>query len=311
MTISARDRKLLWTRAGDECAFPGCSQTLTLSSGTGDSVLGEEAHIIPKSPAGPRGEFVARSEELDSCPNLVLLCPTHHTIVDQQSALFPPETLYQMKAAHERGVRERLRSDDLAASMIFDVPCIGRINHVWRFGEAVFAACSYGTPPVQEASGRWKGAGVSFFYMGVGSPPIELHDSSEAQPDLEFWMGGDGLHIQVSTFLFDECRFTPLVEMVFNSDSGSPIRAVRRLVDGSEAGASNLPELLAELKRCKTDDVQSGKLLGRIFKAGLDDPTGVLSVFDTVLDAGFLGGERSLGLIMRRELELIRDASTV
>ena len=64
MTISARDRKLLWTRAGDECAFPGCSQTLTLSSGGGDSVLGEEVHIIPKSPPGPRGEFVARSEVL-------------------------------------------------------------------------------------------------------------------------------------------------------------------------------------------------------------------------------------------------------
>lgn len=99
-------RKTLWTRARNQCAFPGCLQALTVdvedALGTsGVTVVGEEAHIRARSVGGPR--YDADYQDVDGYKNLVLLCPTHHTMIDANNgAGHTVNALVKMKAEHER-----------------------------------------------------------------------------------------------------------------------------------------------------------------------------------------------------------------
>lgn len=108
------DRKLLWARSGDECAFPGCTQRLTmLPNGSGESssrpvVVGQEAHIVAEEDNGPRGDPSMPVSERNAYPNLILLCPTHHTLIDKDRGIhFSVAELLRMKADHEALVESR------------------------------------------------------------------------------------------------------------------------------------------------------------------------------------------------------------
>ena len=110
MAISNRDRKLLWARSGNCCAFPGCRCELTQDAESGDSSfpVGVEAHIVGRTPNSPRGEHPLPLEDRDRCENLVLLCPTHHTIIDNDVGTYTVERLHEIKQDHEQWVREKL-----------------------------------------------------------------------------------------------------------------------------------------------------------------------------------------------------------
>lgn len=105
-------RKTLWTRAHNQCAYPGCLQALTvdvedaLSGSSGVTVVGEEAHIRGRSVGGPR--YDAECADVDGYENLMLMCPTHHTMIDANNgAAFTVETLVEMKTLHERNQDQR------------------------------------------------------------------------------------------------------------------------------------------------------------------------------------------------------------
>lgn len=117
MAISGGTRKTLWTRARNECAFPGCLQTLTEDVSDAQSnvskivVVGEEAHIRARSVGGPR--YDADYSDVDEYENLVLMCPTHHTKIDANNGSgYAVKTLLKMKADHERNqvLREELQA---------------------------------------------------------------------------------------------------------------------------------------------------------------------------------------------------------
>lgn len=74
------------------------------------SILGEMAHIIAQKPDGPRGVSTLSLSERDSFKNLILLCPTHHTIIDKDSSTWTPDKLLEMKLNHETRMRtQRLK----------------------------------------------------------------------------------------------------------------------------------------------------------------------------------------------------------
>lgn len=106
---SQKTIKILFALSGNRCAFPGCGHALIDGSSLDDdvTVLGEMCHIIASSQAGPRGAINVSAEAKDSAGNLVLLCPTHHTLVDGRPDRYPPETLRVWKAQRE----ERTRAD--------------------------------------------------------------------------------------------------------------------------------------------------------------------------------------------------------
>lgn len=111
MAISDHDRRVLWARAHNRCAI--CRKVLVAdASGAGDreSVVGEEAHIVARSPSGPRGG-VPIDIPIDSYYNLILLCRDDHRVVDDQVNEYPAERLRQLKAAHEKWAESRFGSE--------------------------------------------------------------------------------------------------------------------------------------------------------------------------------------------------------
>lgn len=119
MAITERTRKTLWGRAHNQCAFPGCLQSLTLDvhdDTSGDSSIvnvGEEAHIRAQSVGGPRYDPDYPKDKVDSYENLVLMCPTHHTMIDANNGVgHSVEGLLKFKADHEQqqGRRSQLQA---------------------------------------------------------------------------------------------------------------------------------------------------------------------------------------------------------
>lgn len=119
MAIGVGDRKHLWARSSDQCAFPDCTQVLTDIPRPGtpdnaDDVIGQEAHIRSKKVDGPRHDGSYASEKLDSYENLLLLCPTHHRFIDKDNGqAYSVEQLVEMRQNHETAMRAtRSRTDE-------------------------------------------------------------------------------------------------------------------------------------------------------------------------------------------------------
>jgi hypothetical protein len=106
MGITLRDHKMLWGRAGGHCAI--CRTPLATISQIGlASVIGEEAHIVGRKEAGPRGKSPLSAEQRDSYSNLILLCPTHHATIDDipnGPQEYTVDKLQHIKAEHEAWV---------------------------------------------------------------------------------------------------------------------------------------------------------------------------------------------------------------
>ncbi|MGQ0369608.1 NACHT domain-containing protein [Leucobacter sp. Z1108] len=112
MGVSVTTRKTLWGRAHNECAFPTCLQELTFDSETSDTaaagvrIIGEEAHIRAQRAGGPR--YDAGYADVDGYDNLMLMCPTHHAMIDANNgADYSVKSLEKMKAEHERKQKRR------------------------------------------------------------------------------------------------------------------------------------------------------------------------------------------------------------
>lgn len=110
MSIRVVSRKLLWGRANNLCAFPGCAQELTVNLDDPESrvlddagaVIGEEAHIRSGQTDGPRFDRFYPEAQIDTYGNLILLCPTHHKMVDKEGGRgFSVEDLEEMRRNHE------------------------------------------------------------------------------------------------------------------------------------------------------------------------------------------------------------------
>jgi hypothetical protein len=101
--ITQADQRKLFPLSGNRCAFPGCPRSL-LHSGTAldeSVILSEVAHIVARSPDGPRWHDPLPLNELDSFANLILLCEEHHHIVDGQPQFYTVARLLQFKRDHE------------------------------------------------------------------------------------------------------------------------------------------------------------------------------------------------------------------
>jgi tetratricopeptide (TPR) repeat protein len=119
VAISDTDRKLLWGGSGNKCSFPGCRCEVTQKPRTGDLrfTIGEEAHIVARTLDGPRGDHPLPLKDRDRYDNFILLCPTHHAVIDRDVVTYTVEKLHQIKRDHERWVRKRLEHVPLTVSL--------------------------------------------------------------------------------------------------------------------------------------------------------------------------------------------------
>lgn len=97
-------RILLFTRAGGRCEFDGCPHYLlhhhvTFTEGN----FAEFAHIVAFSVDGPRG-YEKRPDDIHDLPNLMLLCPICHKLIDDNSRKFTCQALESYKKNHEKQI---------------------------------------------------------------------------------------------------------------------------------------------------------------------------------------------------------------
>lgn len=124
----------LWVIAGGRCEFDGCNKPLwydiLTKRGCNSAYV---AHIIADSPNGPRGDEVLSSKKCKDLDNLMLLCDTHHRMIDDKENVgrYSVEVLRHMKKVHEEriGYLTSLKDKDLS-HIIFYTANIG--NNVLR-----------------------------------------------------------------------------------------------------------------------------------------------------------------------------------
>jgi len=100
---SAQTIKILFGQAS-HCAYPSCTQPLILpAKGVAEEmVLAQICHIIAASDDGPRGDPSMAPGARNEPDNLLLMCPTHHRVVDVQFDAYPAPLLREWKAFQQR-----------------------------------------------------------------------------------------------------------------------------------------------------------------------------------------------------------------
>ena len=230
-SVTPKTRKMLWGRAGARCSFRGCQVELIQfdESRTSGAIIGEEAHIIAQKKDGSRGQIAIEPERVNLYENLILLCPTHHTLIDMQPTKYTVQALHEMKNEHEvwvdRNLGERNRSQEFhylpEPDPAYQRFCQHRLIHLWKYPKAHVFCCSYGSNPTEIFSGIWKGSGIEFYRFpeaAVDKPPEWMFNTSEAQPDVEYRCDAEAL--EVTSFTYDPrvTGMTPFVTIRFEHD---------------------------------------------------------------------------------------------
>lgn len=101
--IPEKVKILLWGKAAGRCQYRGCNDSLYRDDLTqAEFNQSYIAHIVADSPNGPRGH-ATRSELLKrDINNLMLLCDTHHRLIDREQVdKHTEDVLLEMKKEHE------------------------------------------------------------------------------------------------------------------------------------------------------------------------------------------------------------------
>ncbi len=101
--------KKLYARSGNKCAFPECQQPLFPDDNSEN--ISEICHIEAAEEGGQRYNPDSNDIYRRSYENLILLCPNHHKITDDESQ-YPVEKLKQMNQEHERKIYEVLFNEN-------------------------------------------------------------------------------------------------------------------------------------------------------------------------------------------------------
>lgn len=117
MSITNKSIKLLWSNAAGRCSFRNCGEKLSVEEAEGIApyTLGEMAHIKGNKPGSNRYDVGQSAIDRDAYENLILLCPTHHTLIDkaENETVYPVELLHEMKRDHETFISTRLQGSTI------------------------------------------------------------------------------------------------------------------------------------------------------------------------------------------------------
>lgn len=114
-TPSKTTIKRLFALSGNRCAFLGCAEKMIDDSGT---LIGRVCHICGDRPDSKRYDPAQQETERQGFANLILLCPKHHIIIDDDEVRFTVSVLKDMKKRHEEEATEPYVISDRTAEHI-------------------------------------------------------------------------------------------------------------------------------------------------------------------------------------------------
>jgi len=157
LTVSEQVKRRLWSSSGGFCQNPSCRAELFRFVGPGKATSLEQfAHVIAQKPSGPRGDESLPVSQRDEFDNLIMLCPTCHTIVDKNQVEFTVQLLLQWKAEHEETISNALigRVFDTRAKLRPEVEIILARNK--EIFETYGPHSHTSTCPISEAADTWE-----------------------------------------------------------------------------------------------------------------------------------------------------------
>lgn len=99
-------RLRLFSDSGGLCQKPDCRGELFQELGTRRIHIAEIAHVFSASDDGPRADRELTEDERGAYENLILLCPTCHTVVDKAPDVFTDPIILEWKRTHRDKIRE-------------------------------------------------------------------------------------------------------------------------------------------------------------------------------------------------------------
>jgi hypothetical protein len=100
-SIPLEIRLRLFAASAGHCQKPECLDPLFPAEMGGVMHIAEMAHVIPHGEKGPRHEERPNQAfNPDSFDNLILLCPTCHTIIDKDAVAYPRSKVLSWKNEH-------------------------------------------------------------------------------------------------------------------------------------------------------------------------------------------------------------------
>lgn len=153
-SIPQKVQSALWARAGGRCQYRGCNSDLVgdLIAGRQDGIFGFIAHIVADIEGGPRGDPVRSPQLSRSLSNLMLMCASHHKLIDVEAVADHPEpVLLAMKAEHETRIATVTGIDEDRASHVVRFAASIGDNEALVSTQAIFAAMP---PDHHPASGQ-------------------------------------------------------------------------------------------------------------------------------------------------------------
>jgi hypothetical protein len=144
----------LWIASGGRCEYPGCNKPLYRDDLTWTKMnRSNVAHIIADKATGPRGHPVLSKKLAGEFSNLMLLCYSHHHLIDHEGLEdHPVELLRALKAEHEQRIETVTEIQNRCKTDLFAYTArIGDFRPRITFPEAAaavqangkFSACSY------------------------------------------------------------------------------------------------------------------------------------------------------------------------
>lgn len=127
----------LWGKSAGRCQYEGCNKILWRDLVTQAKFsTAYIAHIIADKETGPRGDKVLSERLKDDISNLMLLCDTHHRLIDiEDVAGHSVERLQEMKKRHETRISiQTSLGEDKQSHILHYGANIGRLNAriTWR-----------------------------------------------------------------------------------------------------------------------------------------------------------------------------------
>jgi hypothetical protein len=109
------DVKLLFARSSNRCAFPQCVAQLA----HGNILIGEVCHIKGAKPGSARYDPQQSPAERHGYANLLIMCPTHHSVIDSDRESYTVERLLKIKVDHEAAATPISEEQATAVSQSF------------------------------------------------------------------------------------------------------------------------------------------------------------------------------------------------
>jgi hypothetical protein len=104
--VPTKTVKRLFAGSGNQCAFPECGTKLVNVKGV---VVADIAHIEGEKPGSPRYNPDQSNVERFGYDNLILFCPSHHRLVDNDPTTYTVEVLRGYKKEHENSDTPKLQ----------------------------------------------------------------------------------------------------------------------------------------------------------------------------------------------------------